>query len=92
MSRSVEMDVAQYTELSRWSPKMGDMIFKDGGMFRWCALIIGINNDNAYVKKSGCPHLLFTGDSKEETISISKIKHTRAGSYWVVSNDGIYYV
>jgi len=91
MARDVQVDLIEHGSMNMWVPKVGDMIFKDGGLFRWCGVIDGIKDDNASVRKSGNPTLLLTGDYKAEIINVQKIKHARMGSYFVVSG-GTYYV
>lgn len=88
----LQVDLLSHKSLSAWSPSIGDMIFKDGGLFRWCALVNGINSDNVSVMKSGNPTLLIMGESKEEVINVRKIKSVKIGSYFIVDRNGIYYV
>lgn len=87
----LQVDLIEHGSLTNWSPQIGDMIFKDGGLFRWCALVDGINGDNIHIMKSGNPTLLITGDYKSEIVNAAKIRHSRLGSYFIVSR-GIYYV
>lgn len=91
MVRDVQVDLVEHGPMSMWVPKVGDMVFRDGGLFRWCGLVDGIKDDNVNIRKSGNPTLLFTGDYKNEVINIQKIKYARFGSYFIISN-GIYYV
>jgi len=87
----LEVDLLKYGDLRRWNPKVGDTIFKDGLMFRWCCVVTGVKDDKVYVRKSGNVHLLTSGDFKEEVVDIKKIKNSMVGSYFAVS-DGTYYV
>lgn len=90
MIKNVDVDLIKYKSILTWTPKIGDMVFRDGGLFRWCALVIGIKDDNVHIRKSGCPALLLTGEYKEETTNTIKIKNSRLGAYFVVS-DGVYF-
>lgn len=87
----MEVDLIEHGPLVRWAPQIGDMIFRDGGLFRWCGLVDGINGENVHIRKSGNPTLLMTGDYKNDIVNVSKIRHSRIGTYFVVSR-GIYYV
>lgn len=86
----VGVDLIEYGMIAVWVPKLGDFIFKDGGMFRWCGLIDGIKDDNLSIKKSGNPQLLLTGDYKNGIVNRRKIASARFGSYFVVSKGVIF--
>lgn len=86
----VGIDLAEYGRIQLWSPKIGDIIFKDGGLFRWCGLVDGLKDGNMSIRKSGNPQLLFTGEYKNDIININKIRSSRFGSYFVISNGVIY--
>jgi hypothetical protein len=89
--RNVEIDLLQHGSLQSWSPKIGDVVFKDGLFFRWCAIVEGIKGDNISVRIAGNMHLMSMGEYKSEVINFRKIKNARLGNYFVCS-DGIYYV
>lgn len=88
----LEIDLMGYKELTTWKPKIGDMLFKDGILSRWCAVVEGINNNNISVRISGNPRLLVTGDYKSKVLKVPKIVSSMVGAYFVVDKDGIYYV
>jgi len=91
MPKDFQVDLIEYGSIKMWIPKTGDMVFKDGGLFRWCGLIDGIKDDNISIRKSGNPALLVTGEYKSGIINVRKIKYARIGSYFIVSG-GTYYV
>jgi len=88
----LEIDLMSYKQINQWRPVIGDMLFKDGVFSRWCGVVEGINNDNISIRIAGNPRLLVTGDYKTKVFKVPKIINTMAGSYFVVSKDGIYYV
>lgn len=91
MMTNVEMDLIEYGDMKNWVPKIGDMIFKDGVLFRWCALVDGIKGESVNVRKAGNPQLLFTGQYKSTVINSRQIKSARFGAFYIVSN-GAYFV
>lgn len=91
IATNVEIDLVKYGNLVDWIPKLGDMIFKDGLIVRWCAVIDGMMNDDMNIRKAGNPQLLFAGEYKNEVLNSRKIKSARFGTYYICS-DGTYYV
>lgn len=91
MFNKIQIDLFNYGSLQEWSPKIGDVIFKDGFWSRWCAVIDGINGENLNTMKAGNMQLLLTDEHKIEVINIRAIRYARFGKYMVVSN-GNYYV
>lgn len=91
MFNTIQIDLFNYSSLKEWSPKIGDVIFKDGFWNRWCAVVDGMNGENLNVMKAGNMHLLLTDKNETEVISVREIKFARFGKYMIVS-DGNYYV
>jgi hypothetical protein len=88
----LEVDLMAYRQINQWTPQLGDMLFRDGIFSRWCGIIEGLNNDKVSVRISGNPRLLVTGEYKTKIMKVPKITNTMAGSYFVISKDGTYYV
>jgi hypothetical protein len=92
MRGSIEVELLKYADLSEWNPKVGDVIFRDGFIFRWFAVICGINGDILLTRKSGNLRLLMQGDYEEISLNLRKIKNSMLGSFSIISNNNIYYV
>jgi hypothetical protein len=88
----VEVELLKYADLSEWKPKIGDMVFHDGFIFRWFAIIYQVNNDMLSVKKSGNLRLLMQGEYEETILNFRKIKNSMVGSFSVIGHNNVYYV
>jgi len=88
----IDVELVKYADLTGWSPKVGDMLFRDGFIIRWFAVIYGVDGDTLLVKKSGNLRLLVQGDYEEIKLNVRKIKNTMVGSFSVISNSNVYYV
>lgn len=91
LANDFEVDLIEFGDMKNWTPKVGDMIFKDGMFVRWCALIDGIKGELANVRKAGNPQLLLSGNYKSEVINFRQIKTARFGQYFICSR-GVYFV
>lgn len=88
----LEIDLMKHGPLANWTPQIGDFIFRDGVFSRWCGLVDGVFKETVNIRTAGNPRLIVTGDYKTKTIKIAKIKHAMAGSYYVATKDGSYFV
>lgn len=90
--RDIEVELLKFADLSKWEPKVGDVIFSDGFIFRWFAVIYQMNGDNLLIKKSGNLRLLVAGDYEETSTSIRKIKNSMLGSFSIINVENVYYI
>ena len=89
--KNASVDLLAYRDVKCWNPAIGDVIFKDGILFRWCAVVNGIKESSINVRRSGNMHLLISGEYKDYIINVNQIKSARFGVYMII-RDGIYYV
>jgi hypothetical protein len=89
--REVSIDLLQHTDISKWAPKISDLIFYDGILNRWWGIITGIKDELINIKMSGNLRLMVYGESKDIVKNVRKIKSASTGSYTIISN-GVYYI
>lgn len=87
----IDIELMKFADFGIWTPKIGDVIFRDGMIIRWFAVVYGIDGDTLLIKKSGNLRLLVQGDYEEVKISVRKIKNTMVGSFSIISGN-VYYV
>jgi hypothetical protein len=89
--KNVQIDLVSYSSISKWTPSIGDVLFKEGFFSRWCGTVSGINGYKINLSRAGNIHLLLTDEVNNFVINLNKIKHARFGIYYVISN-GTYYI
>lgn len=85
--------LAQYTSITKYEPKYGDMIIWTGWFSTWIGYIIKYDKDDTIsVVFSSIPFLLLTMtpyEQKKETkeLSLSKVKNSYRGKYAIQHHD-----
>ncbi len=69
----IQLDLAAYRPISKWTPQVSDMIFFYGWFNRWVGVINGINGGEVTVITAGSPIELFsysTAKMEKNTIKL----------------------
>lgn len=96
MTRNVDIELAHYRDIKRYTPKVGDFIIHHGWIFRtkWFGLVNYVDKDGGlHIVRDGTPRLLFSMGQAEMAKSTIIINHTTIvgsipGSYTVMQQDG----
>jgi len=84
------MDLAAYTSIDKWKPKVGDVIVFTGFITRWIGIISNEFNGEVEIIKHGLPCELVTMGPQEQKkntlkLDVSEIVRSARGKYAVLS-------
>jgi len=89
------LDLAQFTSIGKWQPKVGDFVVQHGWLTHWYGVISGINARNYTVEiiRAGLPFLLMNMSMSEMekakvSVDVGKIKRSKGGKYAIQQQHG----
>ena len=89
-------ELAKFTGLNKWQPKIGDFIIYHGWFRGWYGVVHSISGTKLQIIKEGLPKLLFClqlGEyqKNQAILDAGRIINSRGGEYCVLQN-GVFFI